>query len=187
MITPRILLFLFMFGLCVSAQAEVSLPNIFGDHMVLQRGQSNPVWGRADAGEGRDIHPRDKQTVANRLVRHALAKDYGFDVVSESPRFASMTVSGSTATIKFDHVDEGLRAFDIEEVQGFSIAGADQAFVWADATIVGKDTVEVSSDLVPDPVAVRYAWATNPVANLQDRNGLPVTPFRTDEWTGVTE
>lgn len=145
---------------------------------------SLPNTGEAviiDVGEGRDIHPRDKQTVAHRLVRHALAKDYGFDIASESPRFASMKVDADVVTLSFDHVSEGgLYAFDTEEVKGFAIAGEDGKFVWADAVIVGKNKVRVSSESVPDPVAVRYAWASNPVANLQDRNGLPVTPFRTD-------
>lgn len=150
---------------------------------------SLPNTGEAviiDAGEGRDIHPRDKQTVADRLVRHALAKDYGFEMASDSPRYASMSVAGDTVTVKFDHIEDGLYAFDFDEVKGFAIAGEDQQFVWAEAKIVGKDTVAVSSDLVPNPVAVRYAWAINPVANLQDRNGLQVTPFRTDNWKGVT-
>jgi len=151
---------------------------------------SLPNTGEAviiDAGEGRDIHPRDKQTVADRLVRHALAKDYGYDMVSDSPSYASMAIEGNTVTLAFDDVSEdGLRAFDTTEVKGFSIAGADQKFVWAMAEIVGKNKVKVSSELVSEPVAVRYAWAINPVGNLQDRNGLPVTPFRTDDWKGVT-
>ncbi|MGZ0706733.1 sialate O-acetylesterase [Coraliomargarita sp. W4R53] len=146
---------------------------------------SLPNTGEAviiDAGEGRDIHPRDKQTVADRLVRHALAKDYGYDMASDSPRYASMEVNGSAATITFDHVSSGgLRAFDTPKVTGFSIAGADGQFVWAEAEIVGKNKVRVSSELIPEPVAVRYAWAINPVANLEDRNGLQVTPFRTDD------
>ncbi|MDQ8196428.1 sialate O-acetylesterase, partial [Coraliomargarita sp. SDUM461004] len=139
-----------------------------------------------DAGEGRDIHPRDKQTVANRLVRHALAKDYGFDIASDSPRYASMSISGNTVTVKFDHVATQLYAFDSTEVKGFSIAGEDQQYVWAEAKIVGKDSVEVWSDSVANPVAVRYAWSSNPVANLQDRNGLQVTPFRTNDWAPVS-
>jgi sialate O-acetylesterase len=146
---------------------------------------SLPNTGQAviiDAGEGRDIHPRDKQTVADRLVRHALAKDYGYDMASDSPRYASMAVEGDTVMLTFDYVSEGgLRAFDTTEVKGFSIAGEDGKFVWADAAIVGKNKVKVSSKLVAEPVEVRYAWAINPVANLQDRNGLPVTPFRTDD------
>lgn len=147
---------------------------------------SLPNTGQAviiDAGEGRDIHPRDKQTVANRLVRHALAKDYGYEMASDSPRYVSMEVEGNAVTLTFEPVsDGGLRAFDTTEVKGFSIAGADKTFMWADAEIVGKNQVKISSEHVAEPVAVRYAWAINPVANLQDRNGLPVTPFRTDDW-----
>ena len=140
-----------------------------------------------DAGEGRDIHPRDKTTVANRLARLALGKDYGFDLKTQSPRFASMSAEGATITLTFDHVsDGGLYAFDVTEPIGFAIAGADQKFVWADAKLVGKNQVAVSSPDVPKPVAVRYAWADNPIANLQDATGLPVTPFRTDDWPGVT-
>lgn len=133
-----------------------------------------------DAGEGRDIHPRDKQSVADRLVRHALVNDYGFDMVAASPLFESMEVEGNVATITFSNIDRGLYAFDTKEVVGFAIAGEDGNFVWADAKIVGKDKVEVSAEGVDAPVAVRYGWATNPVVNLYDRNSLPVTPFRTD-------
>ncbi len=83
-------------------------------------------------------------------------------------------------------MDGGLKAFDVPEVRGFSIAGSDQKFVNANAKIVGQNKVEVSAEGVSDPVAVRYGWADNPVANLYDRAGLPVTPFRTDDWPGVT-
>jgi sialate O-acetylesterase len=71
-------------------------------------------------------------------------------------------------------------------VQGFAIAGEDRTFVWAQAEIVGHNQIKVSSPDVPYPVAVRYGWADNPVLNLRDLNGLPVTPFRTDDWPGVT-
>ena len=70
-------------------------------------------------------------------------------------------------------------------MRGFAIAGADQKFVWAKATIVGNKIV-VSSDQVPIPVAVRYAWADNPDCNLYNKEGLPASPFRTDDWPGVT-
>ena len=145
-----------------------------------------PNTGQAviiDAGEGRDIHPRDKQTVANRLARLALANDYGYDIASQSPQHSSMEIIGDTILLTFDHVsDGGLYSFDVEKPQGFAIAGDDKAFVWADAKIVGKNQIEVSHPEVTNPVAVRYGWATNPVVNVQDRNGLPLTPFRTDDW-----
>lgn len=152
---------------------------------------SLPHTGEAviiDAGEGRDIHPRDKTTVANRLARLALSNEYGFDLAAQSPRYASMTSEGATITLTFDHVsDGGLYSFDVTEPIGFAIAGEDKKFVWADAKIIGKNQVQVSSPDVLNPVAVRYAWADNPIANLQDATGLPVTPCRTDDWPGVTE
>jgi len=135
-----------------------------------------------DAGEGRDIHPRDKQTVANRLVRHALVNDYGYKMFAGSPRFESMEIVGNKIIVSFTNTDKGLYAFDTEEVKGFAIAGKDGKFVWAKATIAGKDKIEVYADEISEPVSVRYGWADNPVINLYDRNGLPVTPFRTDNW-----
>ena len=140
-----------------------------------------------DVGEGRDIHPRDKHTVANRLARWALARDYGIDVPHRSPRYKSMKVNDSKITVDFDHVGaSGLYTFDTREPVGFSIAGKDQKFFWASARIVDKDTIEVWSDSVENPVAVRYAWANNPDCNVFSREGLPATPFRTDDWPGVT-
>ena len=151
---------------------------------------SLPNTGQAviiDAGEGRDIHPRDKETVANRLARIALARDYGVEMAWQSPSYDSMRIDGNAISIQLKHVSEGgLHTFDVYEVMGFEIAGEDQKFVWAEAKLEGKNKVAVSSPQVPKPVAVRYAWGDNPVVNLQDRNGLPVTPFRTDDWPGVT-
>ena len=140
-----------------------------------------------DAGEGRDIHPRDKETVANRLARIALARDYGVEMAWQSPSYDSMRIDGNAISIQLKHVSEGgLHTFDVYEVMGFEIAGADQKFVWAEAKLEGKNKIKVSSPQVLKPVAVRYAWGDNPVVNLQDRNGLPVTPFRTDNWPGIT-
>ena len=151
---------------------------------------SLPNTGQAviiDAGEGRDIHPRDKETVANRLARIALARDYGVEMAWQSPSYESMQIDGNAVSIQLKHVSRGgLHTFDVYEAMGFEIAGEDQNFVWAEAKIYGKNKIKVSSPQVPKPVAVRYAWGDNPVANLQDRNGLPVTPFRTDDWRGIT-
>ena len=139
-----------------------------------------------DLGEAQDIHPRNKQDVGKRLARWALARDYGVPVVFQSPTYRSMERKGDKIVVTFDYVGAGLKTFDVREVRGFAIAGADRKFVWAKATITGSDTVEVWSDGVSEPVAVRYAWANNPVCNLQSREGLPATPFRTDDWPGVT-
>ena len=151
--------------------------------------QKLPNTGQAvitDIGEGRDIHPRDKQNVGKRLARLALAKNYGINIAHRSPEFKSMEIKGNKATIKFDHVATSLYAFDTRDVRGFSIAGEDRKFHWATAQIVGRDGVVVSSDKVKKPVAVRYNWADNPIGNLMTKHPLPVTSFRTDNWPGVT-
>ena len=139
-----------------------------------------------DIGEGYDIHPKNKQAVGRRLARWALAKDYGIDVPCQSPRYKSMDKSGNKITLTFDHVGTGWRPFDVREPRGFAIAGNDKAFVWAQAKILKDGRIEVLSDRVADPVAVRYGWADNPVVNMFNNAGLPLTPFRTDEWPGMT-
>ncbi len=150
-----------------------------------------------DIGEGRDIHPRNKQDVAKRLARWALARDYGVLVGGKpinhrSPQFKSMEKQGYKMVLTFDHVGSGLYSFDVQQPRGFAIAGADKKFVWAQANILptkpgeSASKVEVWADSISDPVSVRYAWADNPVCNLYSRDGLPVTPFRTDDWDGVT-
>lgn len=149
-----------------------------------------PNTGQAviiDVGEGRDIHPRNKQAVASRLARWALAKDYGLNVPYQGPTYKAMAKDGNKVTLTFDHVGQGgLYAFDTPELRGFTVAGEDRTFHNARAKIVAPGKVEVWSDEVSDPVAVRYGWADNPVVNLYARNGLPATPFRTDDWPGVT-
>lgn len=142
-----------------------------------------------DVGEGRDIHPRDKRTVANRLARWALANDYGVDLTYRSPQYKSMEKSDGKIVLDIEHAPNGLYTFDVAEPIGFAIAGEDKKFVWAKAKLVESSKpqrIEVWSDEVPDPVAVRYAWSDNPVCNVYDRSGLPLTPFRTDDWKGVT-
>jgi len=139
-----------------------------------------------DLGEAHDIHPRDKQNVAKRLARWALANDYGYDIPYRSPQYKSMEKNGSRIVLTFDHVGGGLDTHDVRELQGFAIAGEDKQFHWANARIVAKDKIEVWSEQVSAPVAVRYAWADNPVANVQNVHGLKLTPFRTDDWPGVT-
>ena len=139
-----------------------------------------------DLGEDKDIHPRNKQDVAKRLARWALARDYGIALNHQSPTYKSMEKDGNKITLTFDHVGGGLRPFDVQEPIGFAIASNDKKFVWAKAKVVGNNKVEVWADGVSEPAAVRYAWADNPVCNLYSQEGLPVTPFRTDDWPGLT-
>ena len=97
-----------------------------------------------------------------------------------------MSVEGDKVRLKFKHAYDGLEAKGGDTLKGFAIAGEDHKWVWADAEIVRNDTVVVRSDKVSKPVAVRYAWASNPVCNLYNMAGLPAVPFRTDDWKGVT-
>lgn len=140
-----------------------------------------------DLGEARDIHPRNKQDVAARLVRWALVKDYGLTFPYRSPELKSMQINGGKAVVTIDCFGSYLRPFDVEEARGFAICGEDKVWRWAKGKILGRDKVEVWSDEVPVPVAVRYAWADNPVCNLFSNDGLPVTPFRTDTFEMTTK
>ena len=148
----------------------------------------------ADIGNPHDVHAKNKKDVGERLALWALAKDYGKkNLVYSGPLFKDMKVEGSKIRIAFDSVGSGLivatkKGYDpvVKEPQGklqkFAIAGDDKKWVWADAVIDGK-TVVVSSPEVPKPVAVRYAFAANPDGcNLYNNEGLPASPFRTDEW-----
>ena len=140
-----------------------------------------------DLGEAHDIHPKDKQNVAKRLARWALAKDYGYDIVHRSPQYKALQRNGNKVVLHFEYVGGGLDTFDVRTPVGFTLAGNDEVFHPAKAKIVGKDRIEVWSDAVPNPIAARYAWADNPVCNVQNREGLPLTPFRTDEFKMVTD
>ena len=144
-----------------------------------------------DVGEAKDLHPKDKQTVALRLANVALAKHYDKDVPWTGPEFKSMKISDNKAILSFTHVYDGLvisenSRCDGSTLKGFAIAGPDRKFHWAEAIITGPDQIVVSAPNVPHPVAVRYAWADNPICNLSSSVGLPASPFRTDDWAGVT-
>lgn len=138
-----------------------------------------------DIGDGKDIHPKNKQDVGKRLAAWALGATYGQKGAISGPLYESMVVEGRTIRLRFAHTDGGLVAGDGGKLTGFALAGDDKSFVWAEAEVEG-DTVVVSSPRVPAPVAVRYAWADNPECNLCNGAGLPASPFRTDDWPGGT-
>jgi sialate O-acetylesterase len=147
---------------------------------------SLPKTGQAiaiDVGDADNIHPRNKQDVGARLARVARKVVYGEAVVASGPTYKSHTVRGDTMIVEFANANSGLISRSSEgRVGGFSIAGADRKFVWANARIVGG-SVYVWSDRVRKPVAARYAWANNPAdVNLYNGEQLPAAPFRTDRW-----
>jgi sialate O-acetylesterase len=139
-----------------------------------------------DIGEGKDIHPKNKVDVGRRLARWALANNYGVNIPYHSPQFKALEKQGNKIVLTFNYVDGGWRPFDVKEPRGFAIAGDDRKFVWATANILPDGRIEVSSDKVASPVAVRYGWADNPIVNMFSAAGLPLTPFRTDDFPGVT-
>jgi sialate O-acetylesterase len=150
-----------------------------------------PQTGEAviiDIGEAKDIHPRNKKDVGYRLALAAEKVAYNKDIVHSGPVYKSMQVQGDKIILSFDHIGNGLVAKDkYAYLRGFTIAGEDKKFVWAQAQIVGN-TIVVHNAFVKKPVAVRYAWANNPDdANLYNADGLPASPFRTDNWLMITE
>jgi sialate O-acetylesterase len=138
-----------------------------------------------DVGEERDIHPRKKEPVGRRLALAALEQVYGKDVNGTGPRLRSAKFEKGRAVLRFEGTGGGLRV-DGRKATGFTIAGADHRWFNADATVEG-DKVIVSSPQVPDPVAVRYGWSNFPVLNLFSNDGLPATPFRTDDFPFTTQ
>ncbi len=134
----------------------------------------------------KNIHPVNKQDVAKRLANWALAKTYGRKGIAyQSPVYKSMAVEGSKIRIHFDYAEEGLQANNARPTE-FFIAGADQKFVPAKATIEGSQVV-VSSEQVSQPVAVRFGFSNTARPNLLSKAGLPVNLFRTDDWQLETE
>jgi len=146
-----------------------------------------------DIGDSGDIHPKNKQDVGKRLALWALAGPYGKDVEPSGPIYKSSRVEGDKMRILFDHAKSGLmlgakvgldpvKPDPAAKLKWISIAGEDRQFHPADTLIEGGELV-VSSQEVPAPVAVRYAFIQDPEgANLYNKEGLPASPFRTDSW-----
>jgi sialate O-acetylesterase len=137
-----------------------------------------------DTGDPDDIHPQDKKVVGERLALCALAQHYREKIPYQGPTFKSVERVPGALKLHFDHTDGGLVAKG-GKLEEFSIAGSDRKWYWADARIEG-DTIVVSSPMVPEPEAARYAWQSYPAATLYNGAGLPAVPFRTDNWPGLT-
>lgn len=144
-----------------------------------------------DVGDLYDIHPRNKQDVGKRLAQIALHNDYGKAIVRSGPLYKSMEVQGNRIVLSFDNTGIGLMAAtktkldapmpqNTNQLEHFSIAGADRKWYRAQATIQG-DQVVVTSPQVPQPVAVRFAYTATPEKfNFYNKDGLPASPFKTD-------
>ncbi|OHB51558.1 MAG: 9-O-acetylesterase [Planctomycetes bacterium GWF2_41_51] len=133
-----------------------------------------------DLGEWNDIHPLNKEDVGKRLALAAQKLAYDNDIVYSGPIYDSMEIKENKIILSFANTGSGLIAKG-GELKQFAIAGADKKFIWAKAEING-DKVIVWNDSIAEPAAVRYAWADNPEgANLYNKEGLPASPFRTEE------
>ncbi len=169
-------------------------------YQKIEEQPSDPAWARlrdaqlettrkvkntgmaviTDVGDEKDIHPKKKEPVGARLARIALATVYGETIEYSGPAYDSMQVDGDKAVLTFSHVGQGLEAKG-EKLTGFTLAGADGKFYNASAEIKG-DKIVVSCAQVKEPKAVRFGWAIYPVVNLWNKDGLPASPFRTDDW-----
>jgi sialate O-acetylesterase len=145
-----------------------------------------PHTGQAvtiDIGDGNNMHPKNKLDVAARLARWALVKDYGMTMPFQSPTLYSIAPKpDGKITLTFDFVGRGLCTRETDAVSGFAVCGADRVWHWAMGDITQYNTVDVWCDAVPKPTAVRYGWTDNPNCNLFSKDGLPATPFRTDDF-----
>ncbi len=135
-----------------------------------------------DIANLKDIHPRNKLDVGNRLALWALARDYGRSgLVCSGPLYKAVEFKDGKAVVSFDYAAGGLVAGGGNDLTWFEVAGADRVFKKARARIEGSTVVAASTD-VPRPVAVRFAWHRNCTPNLINTAGLPASPFRTDAW-----
>jgi sialate O-acetylesterase len=164
-----------------SAWAELREAQLLTSQQVPNTGIAVTI----DVGDPKDVHPHRKAEVGQRLALLALGTTYKKPIVYSGPLYQSMTVEGNKIRIRFANSGSRMEAHGSGQLAGFAIAGADRKFHWAEATIDGVSVV-VSSPDVPAPVAVRYAWGDSPRCNLFNEDGLPASPFRTDDWPGIT-
>lgn len=153
------------------AQASVAA-TVPGVHLVVTLG----------LGERRDVHPREKWQVGMRMARAALANVHGRPMAWSGPRPLAMAREGGRWIVTVRDADAGVATIDGRPPMGFVVAGADRRFVPASAEIVAADRIAVWSDAVPDAIAIRYAWDDDPLFTVVDADGLPMAPFRSDDW-----
>ena len=164
-----------------SAWAELREAQLMTAQHVARTGLAVTI----DVGDPKDVHPHRKLEVGQRLAIWAEGTTYKLPIEYSGPLYESMNIEGGDVRVRFTHVGAGLEVHNGEELRGFAVAGTDRQFHWAKARIVGN-AVLVSSPDVAEPVAVRYAWADSPVCNLFNQDGLPASPFRTDDWPEIT-
>lgn len=139
-----------------------------------------------DVGNPNNIHPTQKEPVGARLALAARGIAYDEHLEYSGPIYKSVKFEGNKAVLAFNHVGSGLEARG-GDLKGFAVCGQDKKWFWATATIDGKNRIVVSAPEVQKPIAVRYGWADCPVVNLWNKEGLPASPFRTDDFPMITD
>ncbi len=171
-------------------EGEMTLPKMIeAQSKAIARIPNSGLVGTTDLGNPHSIHPALKRPVGERLAFLALKRDYGHkEFPNASPTYKSMMIADGAITLSFNNLGaksnslNGYEYQDRRELQGFEIAGEDKVFYPAIATIIKGQRIKVSSKKVSVPVAVRYAFENNPTCNVQTGYGMPLIPFRTDDW-----
>lgn len=170
-----------------NAPADSYMAEVREAQDLTQKVTNTGMITATDVGDAANIHPKDKQTVGLRLALMAEKEVYHLAVSAHSPAFEKAIQQGNKMVLYFRDTENGLKTKDNKAPGNFQIAGADQHFYWAKATLLNGKTISVYSDEVKEPVAVRYAWEDNPSnANVVNSTGFPLLPFRTDQWKGIS-
>jgi sialate O-acetylesterase len=166
---------------------KASLPNLWEAQVASLKIPGTGMAVITDLVDNlKNIHPNQKFEVGNRLALWALAKDYGKkDLVYSGPLYKSTKVEGNKIRLSFAHVGGGLKSRDGKPLAEFEIAAADGKFVPAEAVVDG-DTVVVEAKEVASPAQVRFGWRNEANPNLVNKEGLPASPFQTNNWQGGT-
>jgi sialate O-acetylesterase len=164
-----------------------ALPEVWDAQLhTLKTVPSTGMVVTTDIGNFKDIHPANKQDVGLRLARIALSQVYKSESfvhrAVHGPIYDSHQLEGGKIKIRFEHVGEGLKTANQEDLREFLICGENRKFVPAEATILDKNHLLVWSDSVANPAAVRFAWSDTPAPNLFNSENLPASPFRTDDF-----
>ena len=151
--------------------------------LVADSVKNTGVAVSVDTGDSILLHPVDKKPIGLRLAYLALKETYGRDFVAYGPRYRSHEIRGDKFIITFDSIGSGMKAGRSGKLDAFAIAGEDREFVWAEARVDG-DQLIVSNKDIQNPKSVRYAWAMNLSKRnlLYNEEGIPASPFRTDNW-----
>jgi len=135
----------------------------------------------ADVGDAYDIHPKNKQEVGRRLGLIALRNLYGKHITAQGPQLKRYQIKGDQAVLTFDPLGSLLVHQPTGVTSGFTLAGKDRVFYPAAIKVIGN-TVFLTAKEVPHPVAIRYGFADNPDLSIFNKEALPASPFRTDDW-----